>query len=155
GLIQRVMGSGVVLLVAACSAPAPISAPTQAPPPTVVPTVAPTSAPAAATAVPAATVAPAASATSAPATAAPAASASKVLPSLIPSQAINPALPPPLTGVDAGYLGYPHNPPASVTETPGAGSVVNMLTFQYTPPVAALDQNAALQELNKRLGAEV
>jgi putative aldouronate transport system substrate-binding protein len=30
-----------------------------------------------------------------------------------------------------------------------------MLTFQYTPPVAALDQNAALQELNKRLGAEV
>lgn len=30
-----------------------------------------------------------------------------------------------------------------------------MLTWQYTPPITALDQNTALQELNKRLGAEV
>ncbi|MBV9582626.1 MAG: extracellular solute-binding protein [Chloroflexi bacterium] len=78
-----------------------------------------------------------------------------MLPTYIPSQAVKPDLPPPLAGVDAGYLSYPQNPPASVTDTPGRGSVVNLLTFQYTPPVAALDQNAALQELNKRLGAEV
>jgi putative aldouronate transport system substrate-binding protein len=57
--------------------------------------------------------------------------------------------------VDAGYLTYPRNPVASVTDTPGRGAVINIMSWQYTPPVAALEQNAALQELNKRVGAEL
>jgi putative aldouronate transport system substrate-binding protein len=138
------MGSSAVVLAAACSAPAP----TQAPPTAAAATAVPTTGTAAtnSTATPVVTSA---------AAAVPTASASKVLPTFIQSQAVTPDLPPPLTGVDAGYLSYPRTPPASVTDTPGRGSVVSMLTFQYTPPVAALDQNAALQELNKRLGAEV
>jgi putative aldouronate transport system substrate-binding protein len=151
GLIQHVVGSSIMLLAAACSAPAPVPAPTQAPPATEAAAAPATSAPA--TSVPAPTQAPTAVVGSA--TAAPAASASKPLPTFIASQAVKPDLRSPLKGVDAGYLSYPRNPPASVTEPPGRGGVVNMLTFQYTPPVAALDQNAALQELNKRLGAEV
>ena len=57
--------------------------------------------------------------------------------------------------MDAGYLTYPRSPAASVAETPGRGGVVSIMTWQYTPPVAALDQNTALQELNKRVGAEL
>jgi putative aldouronate transport system substrate-binding protein len=146
GLVQRVIGSTVLVLVAACSAPAPALAP------------GPTQAQPAPTQAPAPTAAATLAATSAPAAAKPAATpmtSGKVLPTFSGSQAVKPDLPPPLPGVDAGYLSYPRNPIASVTDTPGQGGVVSMLTFQYTPPVAALDQNAALQELNRRLGAEV
>jgi putative aldouronate transport system substrate-binding protein len=58
-------------------------------------------------------------------------------------------------GVDAGYLAYPRSPAPSVTDTAGRGGVVTITSWLYTPPVAALDQNAALQELNKRVGAEL
>jgi putative aldouronate transport system substrate-binding protein len=115
------MGSSLVMLAAACSAPASLPLVNR----------------------------------SGAATSAPTASASKVLPTHIESQAAKPDLPPLASGVDAGYLSYPRNPSSSVTYTPGHGGVVTMLTYQYTPPVAALDQNAALQELNKRLGTEV
>ncbi|MBV9597984.1 MAG: extracellular solute-binding protein [Chloroflexi bacterium] len=138
GLIRCVLGSGVVALAAACSAPVAAPAPTQQQPTMAV-----------------ATSASVATSPTATPTASSSAGGSKVLPMFIASQAVKPDLPPPLPGVDAGYLSYPRTPPMSVTDAPGRGGVVSMLTFQYTPPVAALDQNAALQELNKRLGAEV
>ena len=57
--------------------------------------------------------------------------------------------------MDAGYLTYPRSPAASVTDTAGRGGVVTIMSWLYTPPVAALEQNTALQELNKRIGAEL
>jgi putative aldouronate transport system substrate-binding protein len=78
-----------------------------------------------------------------------------VLPSFIPSQTTKPDLPAPMDGVDAGFLSYPRTPVASVSDTPGRGGVFNMLTWQFTAPVPSLDQNSHMQELNKRLGAEV
>jgi putative aldouronate transport system substrate-binding protein len=139
GFVRQVIGGGAMVLLAACSAPAPTSTSSG--------TTAGAAQGGAGTG-----ATPAVGATNAGAAAGGAGSA---LPSSIPARAATPDLPPPVAGVDAGYLAYPRNPIASVGDTPGRGGTVTILTWQYTPPIAALDQNTALQELNKRLGAEV
>jgi putative aldouronate transport system substrate-binding protein len=128
--VGRIVGPTVLLLTAACSSQAPVQ------------TSSPTAAPAAAASTP-------------PAATAAQTRAGSPLPTFIASQAVKADLPPPVPGVDAGYLAYPRSPAPSVTDTAGSGGVVTIMSWQYTPPVAALDQNTALQELNKRIGAEL
>jgi putative aldouronate transport system substrate-binding protein len=54
---------------------------------------------------------------------------------------------------DDGYINYPANPTTSTTDAPGAGSNVVAFLNSTQPPPAPYDQNAAWQEVNKRLNA--
>src|SRR5215467_1320153 len=54
---------------------------------------------------------------------------------------------------DDGYINYPANPTTSITDAPGAGSNVVAFLSSTQPPPAPYDQNAAWQEVNKRLNA--
>src|SRR5262252_5755545 len=54
---------------------------------------------------------------------------------------------------DDGYINYPANPTPSITEAPGTGSNVIAFLNSTQPPPAPYDQNAAWQEVNKRLNA--
>ncbi|HEV7662334.1 MAG TPA: extracellular solute-binding protein, partial [Chloroflexota bacterium] len=54
-----------------------------------------------------------------------------------------------------GYNNYPRNPARALpSEPPGRGGTVTSLTVGVLPPHAPLDQNAAWQEINKRLGVD-
>ena len=56
--------------------------------------------------------------------------------------------------VDDGYLAFPRAALyKSVAEPPGHGSDVSVLTLSYYPPFTPLEQNPALQEINKQLNA--
>src|SRR6185437_13181316 len=90
--VGRLIGPTLLVLSAACTGQVPAS-PTS--PPTLAPaSVAPTPAAGAATG----------------------GKSGSPLPSFIPSQAVKADLPPPVSGVDAGYLAYPRNPAPSVTD---------------------------------------
>jgi putative aldouronate transport system substrate-binding protein len=52
---------------------------------------------------------------------------------------------------DDGYINYPANPTTSITQAPGTGSNVIAFLNSTQPPPAPYDQNAAWQEVNKRL----
>jgi putative aldouronate transport system substrate-binding protein len=54
---------------------------------------------------------------------------------------------------DDGYINYPANPATSITDAPGLGSNVTAFLSSTQPPAAPYDQNAAWQEVNKRLNA--
>jgi putative aldouronate transport system substrate-binding protein len=54
---------------------------------------------------------------------------------------------------DDGYINYPANPTTSITQAPGTGSNVIAFLNSTQPPPAPYDQNAAWQEVNKRLNA--
>src|SRR5689334_9369950 len=105
----------------------------------------------------AAPAAPSGSASSAPTLAATATanqSATGPLPSYIP----NPNKPTPDFPArgplyDDGYINYPANPKPSITDAPGTGSNVVAFLNSTQPPPAPYDQNAAWQEVNKRLNA--
>src|SRR5262249_53660595 len=140
----RVAGGGALLglalpLLSACAGPAApsnsaSSAPTQS------------AAPAAAQS---ATAAPAAGTTPAAAQ-----SAAGPYPSYIPnSNKPKPASPPRGPLSDEGNFNYPANPATSITEAPGTGSNVTAFLNSTQPPPAPYDQNAAWQEVNKRLNA--
>ena len=142
-------------LLAACSAPpAPSAAPTLAP--TTAPK--PTTAPAAVPTLPAATSAAAAGATTAPAAAPTAAAAAALgrgrLPSHIPfTGGPRPDLPSTGEGVDNGYFRFPAELVKSVKDPPAQGGEFTAVTYltQAAPP--PIEQNAAWQSLNTRLGA--
>jgi putative aldouronate transport system substrate-binding protein len=141
---------GVPSLLTACSAPAPQAAqPTSAPPP---PTLAPTAAPKPTVVVtaPTATVATVAKPTAA------AASGTIVggvkLPTFIPAKGPKPDLPSTGPGVDDGYLAFPRGSLyKSVSQAPGKGSEVSVLTLSYYPPFTPVDQNPALQAISSQL----
>jgi putative aldouronate transport system substrate-binding protein len=157
-LVVAGVGVGVPSLVAACTAPAPPSPPAAAPtsaPPTVAPTAAPkpTAVVAAPTAVP--TSVPTAAPTLAPTSAG--ASATNLvggvrLPTYIAAKGPKPDLPSTGPGVDDGYLAFPRaSLYKSVQQPPGEGGDVSVLTLSYYPPFTPLEQNPALQEINKQL----
>jgi putative aldouronate transport system substrate-binding protein len=77
------------------------------------------------------------------------------LPTYVPVQGAKPDLPPADSGVQAGYLNYPHTLFKSVRQPPGSGSDVSALVVVSTPPSASPDQNAATQALNKALNAKM
>jgi putative aldouronate transport system substrate-binding protein len=55
-----------------------------------------------------------------------------------------------------GFDHYPANPvKALADQPPGAGSTVNVMTVQLTPPPTPLDQNVAWQAVNRALNANV
>jgi putative aldouronate transport system substrate-binding protein len=56
-------------------------------------------------------------------------------------------------GVPAGYLKFPQSPVKTVAEAPGKGGEINAFTPTFQPPPTPMEQNAAWQELNKRLNA--
>jgi putative aldouronate transport system substrate-binding protein len=74
------------------------------------------------------------------------------LPTYIAARGPKPDLPSTGPGVDDGYLAFPraalYN---SVQQPPGKGSDVSVLTLSYYPPFTPLEQNPALQEINKQL----
>jgi putative aldouronate transport system substrate-binding protein len=164
----RVLASGLAFtgaaLLQACTAAAPAPAPTQAPAPkptsappaaTTAPAVAPTTAPAAAP-----TTVPAAAPTSAPAVAAtpkPAAKPGAVqLPTRVPLTSIKPDLPASEDGsIDPAFVNYPANPPKTVTETPGRGGDVSVMTWTLNAAPTPMDSNVLWQAVNKELGVNL
>ena len=79
------------------------------------------------------------------------------LPRFIPIQGPVPDLPGDATrGVNDGYVAFPRDKLyKSVPTPPGKGGDITTLTQTLFPPPPALDQNAAWQELNKRLNANL
>jgi putative aldouronate transport system substrate-binding protein len=148
--------SSIGLLVAAACSPvtsggSPSSAPvaTSAPPkPTTVP-VAATSAPAAKPTSPPPAVAPTAVPT-------PAAAARAGLPAYVPTTGGPKAdLAASDAGLQAGYFSYPKDLVKTVPTPPGLGGDVTAIVQTSTAPPTPLDQNAAWQEINKQLNANM
>jgi len=133
----RLLGGGVLgapSLLAACTSPAP-SAPTLVAPPARTPP-APTSV--------------------ATPVAAQAASGTTIggvrLPTYIPAKGPKPDLPSTGPGVDDAYLSFPKaSLYKSVQQPPGKASEVSVLTLSYYPPFTALEDNPALQQINREL----
>jgi putative aldouronate transport system substrate-binding protein len=77
----------------------------------------------------------------------------------LPTFVAMPNLPPPdLPGsadglIEPGYLKYPPNLIRSVPAPPGKGGQVNAITVSLSPAPTPLEQNPALQQVNKELGA--
>lgn len=147
------IGSGLSVLLAACTSSAPTSQPTLVP----TPAARPTSAAVPSTAVPAA-----AGTVSAPAptgapqpTAAPKASA--LLPSYLPfTSGPKPDLPSSGPLYEDGYFNYPKNPVKALpADPPGLGGTVTSFNLGLNPPSTPLDQNPAWQAVNQALNASV
>jgi putative aldouronate transport system substrate-binding protein len=77
------------------------------------------------------------------------------LPSYIPLQSAKADLPPPLPGVDPGYLTYPSRPFKGSQETPGRGGQLNVVTWQFTPLPTPMESNAAWQAINREVGSTI
>ena len=92
---------------------------------------------------------------SAPASAAASAGAKTIFPTHLPIPGPAPDLPASDAGLVPGYLNFPKNLFKSVPTPPGKGGPVTALTTSHKPPAAPLDQNAAWQELNKQLNAQI
>jgi putative aldouronate transport system substrate-binding protein len=90
---------------------------------------------------------------------APAAStlSASVLPSYVPLQGgPKPDYPSAGQQYEDGWDNYPTPPVKSWTKAPpGSGGVINVLGQAFNPPATPFDQNAAWQEVNKRLNANV
>jgi putative aldouronate transport system substrate-binding protein len=56
---------------------------------------------------------------------------------------------------DDGFSTYPANPAKVITEPPGTGGNVNIMSIQLFPPPTPLDQNPAWQAVNKSMNANV
>src|SRR5579871_3382826 len=169
--LRRVAGLALVspTLLGACTTVAPQAAPTSTAAPTTGPTAAPTLVPTtsptlAPTASPtlapttSATVAATAGGASAPTLAATAAGqvvvAGVVLPTFVPAMGPKPDLPSTSPGVDDAYLSFPRaSLYKAVQQPPGQGGDVNVLSLSFYPPFTPLEQNPALQEINRQLNA--
>jgi putative aldouronate transport system substrate-binding protein len=57
--------------------------------------------------------------------------------------------------IEPGYLRYPVSLIKSVPQPPGKGGQVNAITVSLSPAPTPLDQNPALQQVNKELGAQL
>lgn len=83
-----------------------------------------------------------------------ASSARAALPTHVPFQGPKPDLPgDDATGLPSGYLKFPQNLVKTVPAPPGKGDEINAFTPTFQPPPTPMEQNAAWQELNKRLNA--
>ena len=136
--LRRLAGAVLVAptLLAACSAPAP-----QAPPPTVPPAPTPT----VVAVTPTVPAKPAASGTIV---------AGVTLPTFMPAKGPKPDLPSTGPGIDDAYLSFPRaSLYKAVQQPPGRGGDVNVLSLSYYPPFTPLEQNPALQEINRQLNA--
>ncbi len=80
-------------------------------------------------------------------------SSSVALPTFVPIAAVKADLPGTQTLPD-GYLSYPKSTFKSVSDTPGAGSDITWMTYTIVPN-AAVGDNAAWQEVNKQVGANL
>jgi putative aldouronate transport system substrate-binding protein len=81
--------------------------------------------------------------------------ASAILPTYVPFKGPRPELAPTDAGVQPGYLAYPRQLVRSVTQRPGRGGDITALTIIYMPPPPPVEQNAAWQEVNRQLGANL
>lgn len=83
--------------------------------------------------------------------------AANVLPTYVPLQAgPKPDYPSAGQQYEDGWDNYPADPkPAWTKAPPGAGSTVNALTNGFNPPSTPFEQNAAWQEVNRQLNANV
>jgi putative aldouronate transport system substrate-binding protein len=156
-LAAGLAGTGIAVLQA-CGPAAQTPAPTQPPAakPTTAPAAAPTSAPVAKP-----TTAAAAAPTTAPA-AAPAkpAAATKPggvqLPTRVPLTSIKADLPGSDDGsIDPAFVNYPANPPKTVSDTPGRGGDVSVITWTTSALPTPMDSNALWQAVNKELGVNL
>jgi putative aldouronate transport system substrate-binding protein len=135
GLLTAGTGLGAIALLEACN-PAPA-------------TPVATSAPAKPTAAPTSAQVPRPAATGA-------AGGRVTLPTRIPLQGISPDLPPSTDGlIDAAFVNYPANPPRTVTETPGSGGTVNVMTWTTSAAPTPMDSNQLWQAVNKELGVDL
>jgi putative aldouronate transport system substrate-binding protein len=150
--IQGAFGTGVGLLIAACSAPTPSSP-------------AATSASTSATSPPVATTAPAAAAPTSAAAAKPAPTVIGAAASGKNSAALPNYIPPNLLAkpdydahdprVTLGWDNYPKNAPQSWNKpAPGTGSTVNAFAVDYYPPPTPYEQNPTWQAVNKALNSD-
>src|SRR5256884_3804460 len=81
--------------------------------------------------------------------------ASATLPAYVPFSGPRPDLAGTEAGVQAAYFNYPSQRTRSVRQVPGRGGEVSALAIIYNPLPPPVDQNAAWQELNKRLGVNL
>lgn len=84
------------------------------------------------------------------------AKAASVLPTYIPVvNGPKADLPSTGQGIDDAWTSFPKQTFKSVTETPGRGGDVNIVSGSAWPPYTPADQNPMLQELNKRLNVNL
>lgn len=159
--LRRLAGVALVTpaLLGACTAPAPQAASTSPPaaaptPPTLAP-VAPTAPPTVAvTAVSAAAPKPAPTDAGRSAATSQVVVSGVVLPTYTPAKGPKPDLPSTGPGVDDAYLSFPKATLyKAVQQPPGRGGEVSVLSLSYYPPFTPLEQNPALQEINRQLNA--
>ena len=146
----RLLGAGLAVggatLLEACSPTAPGAPATGAP----AATSAPTAAAKPTTSVAAPTTAPVQK------PAATSAGRSVQLPNRFPLTTIKPDLPASADGmIDPAFINYPADPPRTVTETPGRGGEVNVVTWTTSAAPTPLDSNALWQAVNKELGVDL
>jgi putative aldouronate transport system substrate-binding protein len=77
------------------------------------------------------------------------------LPTYVPVQGPQPDLPGTAEGIDPGYINYPKQLFKAVQDKPLNGGSVNIMVWNITQPMTALDQNAAWQEINKQAGGTI
>src|SRR5262249_11698879 len=81
---------------------------------------------------------------------------SSLLPTYVPYQTTLKAdLPSTGKGIDDAWSKFPAQPFKSVQEAPGRGGDINIVSGSAWPPYTPPDQNPMLQELNKRLNANL
>src|SRR5262245_8198794 len=103
-----------------------------------------------------ATVAPAAPAPATSGAAQPAAKVANLLPTYVANtQGPKPEMPSTGPGIDDAWLTFPQEPFKSVTDTPGRGGEITVVSGSAWPPYTPKDQNPMLQELDKRLGVNL
>ena len=84
-----------------------------------------------------------------------AASKSKVRPSYVRYEGVEPDLAGAEFDIPDGFTRYPADPVQAITEAPGDGKPIKVMTFTNTPIPPKLSQNDFWQEFNDRVGSPV
>lgn len=84
-----------------------------------------------------------------------AATKSKVRPAYVPYQGVDPDLSGAEYDIPDAFRRYPADPVQAISEPPGDGKPIKVMTYTNTPVPPKLSQNEFWQELNKRVGSPV
>jgi putative aldouronate transport system substrate-binding protein len=84
-----------------------------------------------------------------------AASNSSAWPNYYPAPVAPPDIPGDATGLEPGYINFPRELVKLVNETPASGGDVTAMTLWVNPIPTPVDRNAAWQQLNEALGANI
>ncbi|WP_020390752.1 extracellular solute-binding protein [Kribbella catacumbae] len=83
------------------------------------------------------------------------ASATQVRPAYVRYAGVKPDLPGSDYNIPDAFLRYPADPVTAITQPPGDGKPINVMTFTNTPIPPKLEQNRFWQELDKQAGSPI